>query len=127
MDCGSGHEFVLLHLSASSSEGPSKAIDGFATVPMKVFNGPIHGDTRSHVILSPGVVGATASHTCECIGVMVNTAYHEHRDLPSVLSVQLDGASTNKCGLVLAYLGLFVLEGGLPASSCSVRARAPRS
>ena len=98
----SGHEFVLPHMSASSREGPSKTIEGSATVPMKVFRGLVHGDTRSHVILSPGVVGATASHTCECIGVMVNTAYQEHGDLSSLLSVQLDGASVNKCGLVMA-------------------------
>ncbi len=99
------------HLSASSQEGPSKAVDGFATAPMKVFNGIVHGDKRSHVILSPGVIGATASHTCECLSVMINTAHHEHGDLPSVLSVQFDGASTNKCILVLAFLGLYVLEG----------------
>ena len=36
-DCGSGHEFVLPHLSAADREGPSKAIDGFRTVPMKVM------------------------------------------------------------------------------------------
>jgi hypothetical protein len=42
---------------------------------------------------------------------MINTAYIEHGDLPSVLTVQFDGASTNKCMLVLAFLGLYVLEG----------------
>jgi hypothetical protein len=42
---------------------------------------------------------------------MVNSAYQEHGDLPSLLSVQFDGASTNKRGLTLAYLGLFVIEG----------------
>jgi hypothetical protein len=98
-------------MSASASEGPSKAIEGFSTVPMKVFNGIVHGDRRSHVILSPGVIGATASHTCECLTTMINTAYAEHGNLPSKLSVQFDGASNNKCIAVLAYLGLYVLEG----------------
>jgi hypothetical protein len=78
---------------------------------MKVFNGILHGDNRSHVILSPGVVGATASHTCECLSVMINVAYQERRALPPTLTVQFDGASTNKCILVLAFLGLYVLEG----------------
>ena len=99
------------HLSAADREGPSKAIDGFCTVPMKVFNGVVHGDQVGHVILSPGVIGATANHTCECLGVMVNTAYQRHGDLPLTLTVQFDGASTNKCILVLAYLSLYVLEG----------------
>ena len=83
-------------MSASASEGPSKAIEGFSTVPMKVFNGIVHGDRRSHVILSPGVIGATASHTCECLTTMINTAYAEHGNWPSKLSVQFDGASNNK-------------------------------
>lgn len=99
------------HQSPSDREVPSKAIDGFSTVPMKVFNGIVHGDHRSHVILSPGVIGATANHTCECLNVMINTAFCEHGVLPSSLSVQFDGATTNKCSLVLAFLGLFVLEG----------------
>ena len=64
MDGGSGNEFVLPHLSAADREGPNKAIDGFRTVPMKVMNGLVHGDTWSHVILSPGVTGATANHAC---------------------------------------------------------------
>ncbi len=78
---------------------------------MKVLNGLVHGDTRGHVILSPGVIGATANHTCESIGIMVNTAFKEHGCLPSLLSVQFDGATTNKCSLVLAYMGLYVMEG----------------
>ena len=111
VDCGSGHEFVLPHLSSADKEGPSKAVDGFSTVPMKVFNGLVHGDQRSYVILSPGVIGATANHTCECLGVMINCSYKAHGNLPHVLTVQFDGASTNKCNLVLAYLGLYVLHG----------------
>ena len=111
MDCGSGNEFVLPHLSAADREGPNKAIDGFATVPLKVCNGLIHGDRRSHVILSPGVVGATANHTCECLLTMINGCFIAHKVLPRILSLQFDGASTNKCMLVLAFLGLYVLEG----------------
>ena len=111
MDCGSGHEFVMPHLSARDREGPNKAIDGFATVPLKVCNGLVHGDTRSHVILSPGVVGATANHTCECLLIMINGCFIEHKVLPRILTLQFDGASTNKCMLVLAFLALYVLEG----------------
>lgn len=111
MDCGSGHEFVMPRLSPADREGPNKAIDGFATVPLKVCNGLVHGDKRSHVILSPGVIGATANHTCECLLTIVNGCFVEHGSLPSVLSLQFDGASTNKCMLTLAFMALYVLEG----------------
>lgn len=109
MDGGSGHEFVLPHLSAADREGPNKALDGYATVPMKVMNGLVHGDTRSHVILSPGVIGATANLTCECLGIMINTAFEEHGMLPPVMTLQFDGASTNKCILTLAYISMYVM------------------
>ncbi len=111
MDCGSGQEFVLPHLSSADREGPNKLIEAFATVPMKVCNGLIHGDTRSHVILSPGVVGATASHTCECLGILTNTGFQELGDLPRSATLQFDGASTNKNILSLRYHGLYVMEG----------------
>ncbi len=111
MDCGSGLDFVLPHLSGADREGLNKAIDGLATLPMKVCSGLVHGDVRSHVILSPGVVGATGSHTCECLTILVNTAFEEQQRLPPRLTLQFDGASTNKCILVLACLGLYVLEG----------------
>ena len=48
--------------------------------------------------------------TCECLTIMINTVYAEHGNLPT-LSVQFDGASNNRCIAVLAYLGLYVLEG----------------
>ena len=83
MDGGNGFGFLLPHLSASDREGPNKAIAGHATVPMKVMNGLVHGDNRSHVIPSPGVVGATAHLTCDCLGIMINTAFEEHGMLPS--------------------------------------------
>ena len=111
MDCGSGHEFVFPHLAAADREGPNKILDNASTVPMKVCNGLVHGDTRSHVILSPGVVGATASHTIECLSIIINTVLQEHNVMPPEFSMQFDGASTNKNILVLAYLGLYVLFG----------------
>ena len=126
MDCGSGNEFVMPHLSPADREGPNKAIDGFATVPLKVCNGLIHGDKRSHVILSPGVIGATANHTCECLLTMINGCFIEHKVLPPVLSLQFDGASTNKCMLTLAFMSLYVLEGVFYDGSCQVRDGKPR-
>ena len=111
MDCGSGHEFVFPHLAAADREGPNKILDNASTVPMKVCNGLVHGDTRSRVILSPGVVGATASHTIECLSIIINTVLQEHNVMPPEFSMQFDGASTNKSILVLANLGLYVLFG----------------
>ena len=108
LDGGSGYEFVLPHQSPQSPELPSKAIASFHTVPMKVMNGLVHGDTRSHVILSPGTIFAGASHTCESIAVLMNTAYAEHGDLPMRASVQLDNAATNHNMLVLIFMGLYV-------------------
>ena len=110
MDGGSGFEFTLPHLSPADREGPNKAVDGLATVPMKVMNGLVHGDKRSHVILSPGVVGATANHTCESLTIMINTVFKEHETMPPEGTLQFDGATTNKCILTLAYSGLYVLE-----------------
>jgi len=111
MDCGSGQEFVFPHLAAADREGPNKVLDNASTVPMKVCNGLIHGDTRFHVILSPGVVGATANHTIECLTIMINTVLHEQGTMPHEYSLQLDGASVNKNILVFAYLSLYVLFG----------------
>ena len=90
--------------------GPAISLLRFQAVRMKLLNGLVHGHTRGHVILSPGVIGATANHTCESIGNMVNTAF-ENTHFPSLLSVQFDGASTSKCSLVLAYMGVYVMEG----------------
>ena len=110
-DCGSGWEFVLPHLAAADREGPNKALANLTTVPMKVANAIVHGDTRGHVILSPGVIGATANHTCECICIIVNTMLHDHKTLPPDFTLQFDGASTNKCILVLVFIGLYVMSG----------------
>ena len=82
MDCGSGQEFVFPHLAAADREGPNKILDNASTVPMKVCNGLVHGDTRSHVILSPGVVGATASHTIECMTIIINSELQEQKVMP---------------------------------------------
>ena len=78
---------------------------------MKVANGLIHGDSRSHVILSPGCLSATANHTCEVILTMLNVAYEEHGDLPMRGALQFDGASVNRNILIMAFLGLYVMEG----------------
>ena len=67
---------------ASDCEGPSKGIAGHATVPMKVMNGLVHGNNKGHAIISPGVVGATANPTCDCLGITTNTAFEEHVMLP---------------------------------------------
>ena len=78
MDGGSGAEFVLPHLSAHDPELPSKALASFHTLPMKVLNSLVHGDHRSHVILSPGCIVAGANHTCEGVAIILNTVFHEH-------------------------------------------------
>ena len=57
------------------------------------------------------MVGGTANHTCECLLIMINGFFIAHKVLPRIQSLQLDGASTNKCMLVLAFLALYVLEG----------------
>ena len=111
MDCGSGHDFVLPHLSPADREGPNKLLDNVSTVPMKVCNGIVHGDRRSHVILSPGVVGATASHTIECMLVMINDVLEVHNVMPEEFTLQCDGAATNKNVLVLTFLASLVMEG----------------
>lgn len=108
MDCGSGSEFVLPHLAAHDIELPSKAIASFHTLPMKVLNGLIHGDTRSHVVLSAGSAIAGANHTCEGLAILINTAFSDHWDLPRRATVQLDNASTNHNMLVLAFMALYV-------------------
>ena len=108
LDGGSGYEFVLPHQAAESPELPSKALASFHTVPLKVMNGIVHGDTRSHVILSPGVVVASASHMCESIMVVLNTVFDEHGDIPLRVSVQLDNAANNHNMLVLAFMSLYV-------------------
>ena len=110
-DCGSGWEFLYPHLAAADREGPNKALANLTTVPMKVGNALVHGDTRGHVILSPGVIGATANHTCEMICIVVNTVLHDHATMPPDFTLQFDGASTNKCILTLAFISLYVMSG----------------
>ena len=83
---------------------------------MKVMNGLVHGDTRSHAILSPGTIFAGASHTCESIAVLMNTAYAEHGNLPLRASVQLDNAATNHNMLVLVFMGLYARTDQMPRS-----------
>ena len=110
MDCGSGHDFGLPHISAADKDGPTKMLDGVGTVPPKVCNLIVHGDENSYVVLSPGVVGATANHTIENILIVINATFQNLKSLPSMISVQFDGASVNKSILVMAVLALYVLE-----------------
>ena len=58
IDGGSGFEVHLPHLSPFAVEGPNKAVEKHHTLPFKVMNGLVHGDTRSHVLLSPGSIVA---------------------------------------------------------------------
>ena len=110
-DGGSGHNFWLPHLAAKDMEGPSKMMDKIHTSPFKIQNGLIHGDTRSHVIISPPSIRVTASHTCESILIAINTAYEEHGNLPPKVSVNFDNAHINHNMLVLGLLSMYVLLG----------------
>ena len=110
-DGGSGHEFWLPHFSAKSDEVMSKVADGKHTPGFKIMNGLVHGDVRSHVIISPASVVAGSNHTCECIAIAINTAFDEHGDLPRKFSVQLDNATNNHSILVFTFIALYVLMG----------------
>ena len=61
MDCSSGHEFVLPHMAAADIETQSKALKEATTNPLKVMNIIMHGDTRSHIVLSPSTVPSAIS------------------------------------------------------------------
>ena len=110
-DGGSGFEFWLPHLSANDMEGPNKAADNVHCPLFKIMNGIVHGDRRSHVIISPWSVLAGASHVCESIMIAINTVYQEHGDLPKMATVQADNASVNHNMCVLGFLGLYCLLG----------------
>jgi hypothetical protein len=118
LDGGSGFDFVLPHQSANDIELPSKALKAVHSLPMKVMNGLVHGDTRSHVILSPGCIVAGANHLCESIMILVNTCFKDHGLIPPTMSIQLDNASVNHNILCLAFSGLYVpLMGTLVVAS----------
>ncbi|CAK0833225.1 unnamed protein product, partial [Prorocentrum cordatum] len=108
-DGGSGFEFWLPHLSGAAAEVPVKAADNVHCPQFKVMNGLVHGDTRSHIILSPWCVVAGSNHVCESIAIAVNTACEEHKKLPRKLSVQLDNASVNHSMCVLGFLAVYAL------------------
>jgi len=110
MDGGGGHDFVLPHLAGADIEGPSKAVANMSTTPAKVMNAIIHGDSRSHVILSPGCIVAGANHTCESISIVLSTFFEDHKDVPPEVVLQMDNASPNHNILVFAFAGLYVLE-----------------
>ena len=126
LDGGSGAEFVLPHMAAHDVELPSKAMGSAHTVPMKVMNCLAHGDTRSHVILCPGTILAGASLTCESIAVVMNTAFHDHGDLPMTATVQMDNASCNHNMLVVAFMAQHVRRPGCSASQLVASAPALR-
>ena len=86
------------------------ATDG-RTRLIQVMHGLVHGDSRSHAILSPWSVVAGANHVCESIAIAINTALADHGNLPRTASVQLDNASVNHNSLVLGFLALYVLFG----------------
>ena len=110
MDGGSGHDYTFPHMAGAALEGPSKAVAKCYSNPLKVMNALIHGDVRSHVILSPGTIVAGANHTCESMMVVLNGAFADHGDIPPNICLQLDNASNNHNILVLAFAGLYVLE-----------------
>ena len=99
------------HQPAHSAELIAKAGEKTHTPAFKVMNGLVHGDTRSHVILSPYTLVCDAGHMCESIAIVVNTAYLEHGNLPPNLSVQADNASVNHSNCVLGFLALYVMYG----------------
>ena len=111
LDGGSGFDFVLPHLSPKDAELPSKALKDVHTLPLKVMNSLVHGDHRSHVILSAGSIVAGANHLCESIAITLNAAFEDHGDLPDTISCNLDNASVNHNMLTLAFAGLYVLFG----------------
>ena len=80
-------------------------------VGLEVTNAFCHGDRWGHVLLTPGLLSATADLTCEVVARLVNTHAARHKALPPVLRVQLDGASTNKNHLCLALLAQYVQAG----------------
>ena len=75
-DGGSGFNFWLPHLAAKDMEGPNKNMDKIHTSPFKFQNGLIHGDTRSHVIVSPPSVSVTASVCCLCTFYLESSTWH---------------------------------------------------
>jgi len=110
IDCGSGQEFVLPHPSAADKDGPNHALDNLSTVPMKVCNAIVHGDQNSYIILSPGVVGATANHHIETFNMVINSVFNRLGMLPGTFTMQMDGAPTNKNIIVFVFIAVHVLH-----------------
>ena len=110
LPCPTCHDVVLVcHSSTCRSLNlPSCAIGLHVA---HLLSGLVHGDLRSHVILSPPSVVAGSNHVCESIAIAVNTAYEEHGDLPSLASVQLDNATPNHSMLVFGFCAQYVLFG----------------
>ena len=75
------------------------------------LSGLVHGDLRSHVILSPPTTVAGSNHVCESILIAINTSFEDHGDLPRLASVQLDNAPVNHSMLVFGFAAPYVLFG----------------
>ena len=58
IDGGSGFDCHLPHFSGYALEVPTKKLQNHHTLPFKLMNGLVHGDSRSHVLLSSGSVVA---------------------------------------------------------------------
>ena len=81
--------------------------------PLKVMNILVHGDTRSHVVLSPPYITAGSNLVMECVMIALNQIYEDHHVMPRVLNVQLDNANVNKSALTMGFAGLLVFLGVL--------------
>ena len=78
-------------------------------MPSATLTGLVHGEFRSHVILSPAAVVAGSSHVRESLALTLNMAYEDHGDLPRTASIQLDNASPNHSMLVFSFCAQYVL------------------
>jgi len=73
----------------------------------------VHGDTRSHVVLSPPYITAGSNLVMECVMITLNQMLEDHHVMPRVLNVQLDNANVNKSALTMGFAGLLVYLGVL--------------
>ena len=71
IDGGSGFDCHLPHFSGYALEVPTKTLQNHHTLPFKLMNGLVHGDSRSHVLLSSGSVVAVPQLPNNCAYVIV--------------------------------------------------------
>ena len=60
----------------SRVEGESRR--KLASRPLQVTNAFVHGDSTAHIMLTPGLLSATADLTCEVILRLVNVHAYKH-------------------------------------------------